>query len=237
MSDNEKYINILKNKVNVTTQTMLLPNLNSIFIRNNYIVISQNDDMTIHPLGRLNLNYLDVTLFYLKDTDIFFIVSNISDMVNDPDKLKSRVNNINNLLLKNVLSSEEFDYIKKYMLDFFRRSLLSRTYSYPGCSDDILLMTEPITKSYDEVNNMIYENPAASFIRELDSNNILNNTANEQNQSKKKDKSKVLTNKNFKGSKLTDNHNGIDGFMSITAIISVTIILGLIIAFTLFAIK
>ncbi|MFI3261003.1 MAG: hypothetical protein R3Y13_04765 [bacterium] len=222
--NNELYFKNVK-ELNISGM-VVYPNLENFSIVDNIFTHTSGKKCN---LGNTNLQYIDDSLYTLDEGDIFLIMYYISLMNNDPLYLDRKISQLNTLLSLDTLNNECYNFISSYLDDLHTRKRLDSKFSYAGASDEIDKLSEPVFSSYDETNKILFNKPAATYVRTLESKyceGLFN-----------KSKSFVRVHKSNNSVLNEDEYNNIAGFTSATLIITITCTIGIVIAIILYAIN
>lgn len=224
-----------KNESSFNQLKQRYPNLANFNFKNNYIAYTEASTSAICFLGNVSLDSLESSLFSLTPNEIFYILNNICLMINNPNEIDKKVKYTGILLGFATLENEHITYIYNYLNDYHNRQNMHEKYSYPGDTSEIQKIEIPVHKSYDE-SLELYNNPGAIYIRKYEEQYYENKLATGESSSKEKAYVRTLKS-NHNTVEIEPAYTSIAGFMSATFIISLVLILGIVLAVILFAIK
>ncbi len=230
--ENNSYLNYLKSISNNDNGEVEYPNIQDFFITDNFLIY-KNFKL---DLNGIKLAMLDPILFTFEINEILFILKNNVINFKDPNFIQKEINYM--LYLENliILTDEQKKYIYDYLNDFYKKNNIRKQYNYSELNNELEARIIPINQAYlkdDEINSEYYK-PAANFIRELElayyNNENATNTIKYSNQLVRTNNSLPL------GLYDTDSFREA-GFAHNIIIIVITILIGFLLALTLFFIK
>lgn len=223
---NEQYFNEIKNDYT---------NLNNFIITKNFFVYSENNNHKFCSLENLSLESIDKSLFNLEPKEIFYVIKNISNSINQPTALTKRINYTTNLITALIINNEEQEYLKAYLQDIYSRKNIQNKFRYYGDLEELIDLEKPINIVFDQ-QSISYDYPASTYLRELITKYHEEQLENSNGSQKEKDYVRTLKSKHSI-IQVEQDYANIAGFMNTTLIISIVSMLGIIIAIILFAIK
>lgn len=235
--DKEIKNNIFFNKLKQenTNNVFSYPNLENLTIQKNYIILKKDPPLIVY-LGNLELTYIDKSLFTLEEEEIIYILSNISNMINNPDYLQKKITYVDKVLELDKITEEHKSYIYSYLNDYHKRIHMQKKFRYNNDEEELREMIKPICKCYDDSEFGYSKNPAAVYLKDLEKQFAEQSLNNNENT-----KAKIKVRQNGHNTVSFEDENTLihtaTGFISATFIISIIGIIGIVLAIILYAIN
>lgn len=228
LNKNIGYFNFIKNRVE--NNKLVYPHLQDFLIEKEYLIYNNCKA----SLYNIPLYELDNELFKLDAKLFFFTVNTLSNLINNYDHVCKKINYAEYLVQQNNLTTEHFDYLKNFDLEYSLLLLSNNTFYNTLLIELTTTINYVYELAYDET---LINTQGAQYLKklELDRNKIEFSTGSP----KSIQRLRTGPSNHFKDS---NSNNDIDflsqtaAFMNATFIISITLMLGIAIAIIFFAI-